>query len=204
MYSTPSTLKHNKWIEVFCSSDNKQALPLFVSLLNVVCAYNPVGIGVPYNYIFFEDNKESLVEVSCQLLIVVLDQNNVLLQEEYEIISGKPPKPNLFLDYLSRIHRDQDFKFMLDGFCRLLNNPIQQTYLPSSMKKITFHQELMILFWRLCDINKKFMFFTLKSTQVSVFCIFFHNLNFFLSLLKLCLNFLSLNFNVCHSKQSLI
>lgn len=166
MYSTPSSLKHNKWINCFCSSDNAQALPLFVSLLNIVCAYNPVGIGVPYNYMFFEDYREPLVEVASQLLIVTLDQNNALLQEEHDATSQEPTKPNLFINYLSRIHRDEDFAFILGGVCRLLNNPIQQTYLPGSIKKINFHQELMVLFWRLCDINKKFLFYTLKSSDV--------------------------------------
>lgn len=28
------------------------------------------------------------------------------------------------------------------------------------------HQELLILFWRICDINKKFMYYVLKSSRV--------------------------------------
>lgn len=43
---------------------------------------------------------------------------------------------------------------MLKGMARLLNNPLVQTYLPHSAKKIQFHQELLILFWKFCDINK--------------------------------------------------
>lgn len=61
---------------------------------------------------------------------------------------------NLFVNYLSRIHRDEDFAFILRGVSRLLNNPLQQTYLPGSAKRIGFHQELLVLFWKLCDINK--------------------------------------------------
>lgn len=73
---------------------------------------------------------------------------------------------NLFLNYLSRIHRDEDFSFILNGITRLLNNPLTQTYLPGSAKKVQMHQELLILFWRICDINKKFMFYVLKSSRV--------------------------------------
>ena len=29
-----------------------------------------------------------------------------------------------------------------------------QTYLPNSCKKVTMHQELLILFWKMCDLNK--------------------------------------------------
>ena len=97
---------------------------------------------------------------------------------------------NLFVNYLSRIHREevcrkhirnirkdilllllllllqnlskaqltslhwQDFDFVLKGLARLLTNPLTQTYLPNSTKKIQFHQELLVLFWKLCDFNK--------------------------------------------------
>lgn len=33
-------------------------------------------------------------------------------------------------------------------------HPLLQTYLPNSTKKIQFHQELLVLFWKLCDFNK--------------------------------------------------
>ena len=61
---------------------------------------------------------------------------------------------NLFINYLSRIHRDEDFHFALRGVTRLLNNPLQQTYLPNSSKKVALHQELLVLFWKMCDYNK--------------------------------------------------
>ncbi|KAA3670177.1 uncharacterized protein DEA37_0006126, partial [Paragonimus westermani] len=73
---------------------------------------------------------------------------------------------NLFVNYMSRIHRDEDFAFILSGLTRLLNNPLQQTYLPGSTKKVQMHQELLVLFWRTCEINKKFMYYVLKSSQV--------------------------------------
>ena len=38
---------------------------------------------------------------------------------------------------------------MLKGLTQLLNNPLVQTYLPHSTKKIQF-----LLLWKLCDINK--------------------------------------------------
>jgi hypothetical protein len=48
----------------------------------------------------------------------------------------------------------QDFSFILKGLARLMTNPLIQTYLPNSAKKIRFHQELLVLFWKLCDFNK--------------------------------------------------
>ncbi|VEL19191.1 unnamed protein product, partial [Protopolystoma xenopodis] len=86
---------------------------------------------------------------------------------ESSIASVEPTFPeNLFVNYMARIHRDEDFAFILSGVTRLLNNPLIQTYLPGSTKRVQLHQELLILFWRMCDINKKFMYYVLKSSQV--------------------------------------
>lgn len=54
-------------------SSCRHALPLFTSLLNIVCAYDPVGYGIPYNHLLFSDYREPLVEEAAQVLIVTLD-----------------------------------------------------------------------------------------------------------------------------------
>lgn len=41
-----------------------------------------------------------------------------------------------------------------------------QTYLPNSTKKVHFHQELLVIFWKMCDYNKKFLYYVLKSSDV--------------------------------------
>uniref|UniRef100_A0A6Q2YE73 HID1 domain containing b n=1 Tax=Esox lucius TaxID=8010 RepID=A0A6Q2YE73_ESOLU len=166
MYLPPSTdnLCLNPWVTFFCSTDNRHALPLFTSLLNVVCAYDPVGYGIPYNHLMFSDPREVLVEQAVQILIVALEHG---LNPFIFLFPSQPVGPdNLFVNYLSRIHRDEDFSFILKGVARLLTNPLIQTYLPNSTKKIQFHQELLVLFWKLCDFNKKFLFFVLKSSDV--------------------------------------
>uniref|UniRef100_A0A672FQ87 Protein HID1-like n=1 Tax=Salarias fasciatus TaxID=181472 RepID=A0A672FQ87_SALFA len=172
MYLPPSSDNSvlNPWVTFFCSAENRHALPLFTSLLNVVCAYDPVGYGIPYNHLLFSDYREQLVEQAVQILIVTLEHDGG--------VPHRPPSPssmeeqesagpeNLFVNYLSRIHREEDFDFVLKGLARLLTNPLTQTYLPNSTKKIQFHQELLVLFWKLCDFNKKFLFFVLKSSDV--------------------------------------
>ena len=146
------------WLAVFTSHHNRHTLPLFTSLLNTVCGYQPAGI-LPYNHLLWADSKEKLVEVALQVLIVTLDDNN---QERNEDVASD----NLFLNYLSRIHREEDFQFILSGITRLLMNPLTQTYLPGSQKKVHFHQELLILFWKLCEHNRKFLYHVLKSSDV--------------------------------------
>lgn len=180
MYLPPSSDSKtlNPWVSFFCSTENRHALPLFTSLLNVVCAYDPVGFGFPYNHLLFSDSREQLVEQSIQILITTLEHeassaSSAALQALDE--STAPPTDeeqepagpdNLFVNYLSRIHREEDLSVILRGLARLLNNPLIQTYLPRSTKKIQFHQELLILFWKFCDFNKKFLFFVLKSSDV--------------------------------------
>ncbi|XP_046552525.1 LOW QUALITY PROTEIN: protein HID1-like [Haliotis rubra] len=179
MYLPPIADAHsqpNQWIHFFTSTENRHALPLFTSLLNMVAAYDPVGYGVPYNHLMFADHREGLVEIALQVLCVTLENEagsnqNVSVDGtsggtamEQSSDAGGPD--NLFVNYLSRIHREEDFSFILRGITRLLNNPLQQTYLPGSSKKIQFHQELLVLFWKMCDINKKFMFYVLKSSDV--------------------------------------
>lgn len=39
----------------------------------MVCAYDPVGYGIPYNYLMFSDYREVLVEHAVQILIVTLE-----------------------------------------------------------------------------------------------------------------------------------
>lgn len=62
-----------RWIARFTSAENRHVLPLFTSLLNVVCAYDPIGYGVPYNYLLFTDSREPLMQTALQVLIVCLD-----------------------------------------------------------------------------------------------------------------------------------
>ncbi|XP_029312840.1 protein HID1b [Cottoperca gobio] len=180
MYLPPSSESKNlnPWVSFFCSSENRHALPLFTSLLNVVCAYDPVGYGIPYNHLLISDYREQLVEQAVQILIVILEHEAgsstcAALQaldtstSPSDVEEHEPAGPdNLFVNYLSRIHREEDLSFILKGLGRLMNNPLVQTYLPRSAKKIQFHQELLILFWKFCDFNKKFLFFVLKSSDV--------------------------------------
>uniref|UniRef100_A0AAY4APX5 Uncharacterized protein n=1 Tax=Denticeps clupeoides TaxID=299321 RepID=A0AAY4APX5_9TELE len=77
MYLPPSSDNNvlNPWVTFFCSTENRHALPLFTSLLNVVCAYDPVGYGIPYNYLLFSDYREMLVEQALQVLITTLEHD---------------------------------------------------------------------------------------------------------------------------------
>lgn len=112
---------------------------------------------------------EPLVEVCLQILIVTLDHDLSLhsaTSENQQPFEEASVADNLFINYLSRVHRDEDFHFILKGITRLLNNPLVQSYLPNSTKRLHCHQELLVFFWKLCDYNKKFLYYVLKSCDV--------------------------------------
>lgn len=165
LYETPdnSIIRRNQWIEIFASNDNRHALPLFTSLLNIVLVYKPSRPMLPINNLLFEDNREELVELSIQILIAVLDYKIV----EFPHDDGRNnDKQNLFIDYMSRIHRNEDFNFLVKGFSKLLNSRLDQGYLLSSRKQIGFDQELLILFWKVCNLNQRFIQYLLKSNEI--------------------------------------
>ena len=56
----------NRWVQLFTSQENRHALPLFTSLINTVCGYQPAGI-LPYNHLIWTDSKERLVEMALQV-----------------------------------------------------------------------------------------------------------------------------------------
>ena len=86
-FATDGAGSLNRWISVFTSADNRHALPLFTSLLNIVCGYDPVGFGVPYNHLLFSDSRESLVEVALQILITTLDHDITAASADLEEVS---------------------------------------------------------------------------------------------------------------------
>uniref|UniRef100_A0AAF5DNA0 HID1 domain-containing protein n=1 Tax=Strongyloides stercoralis TaxID=6248 RepID=A0AAF5DNA0_STRER len=160
LYLESTDKNRMRWITSFTSAENKHVLPIFTSLLNIICAYDPSGLGVPYNYLLLSDSREPLVSASLQLLLVSLDNDSSIKDDETGYTD------NLFIQYLSRIHREDDFAFMLRGITTLLNNPLQTTYLPNSVKKVNFYQELLVLLWKCCEYNQKFMYYVLKTSDI--------------------------------------
>ncbi|CAG8556077.1 1200_t:CDS:10 [Paraglomus brasilianum] len=79
-----------------------------------------------------------------------------------------PAFDNAFRHYTSKLHRNQDFQFLMDGIYRILSNPMQanNTYLPGSTKQVRCHLEMLMLFWKLLEINKRFRAYLLETDRV--------------------------------------
>jgi len=191
------------------------SMALLCSLINVVMQYDPIGVGLPYNYVLFADTRDALANVALQLLLVLLDyrypfeppavsspqgatatptqvsssqsssqlaqsptttasaataertpaQQQQQQQQQQSSDPGVTENKNRFQDYLSKIHRVEDFNVIVVGLHRLLNNPItsSSTYLPGSTKTISFSQELVIFTWKLLELNKRFVAFLVQD-----------------------------------------
>ncbi|TPX68378.1 hypothetical protein SpCBS45565_g03187 [Spizellomyces sp. 'palustris'] len=77
---------------------------------------------------------------------------------------------NDFCFYTGKLHRPQDFLLLMDGFCRVLKNPLDaaNTYLPGSIKRVNVHVEVLMLFWKLVEHNEKFAHQAMETDKVLV------------------------------------
>ena len=117
-------------------SDKQVVLSVLCSLLNTVSAYlrsstlltgpktlkyNPASWRVPYDHVVFKDPRQILVTYSLQFLLVML------LYPIPDTPSGKSSK-NYYRHFLGRLHRPQDFQFLVEGMTRILNQPVSVLY----------------------------------------------------------------------------
>lgn len=80
---------------------------------------------------------------------------------ELEVFTPQPGEEhhkheeNAFRYYMSRLHRKQDFEFLMNGIHRLLINPMTSvnTYLPGSTKRVGCYIDVMMMCWRLIETN---------------------------------------------------
>lgn len=79
--------------------------------------HNPATWRVPYDHVVYKDPKQVHVSYCLQFLLVLL------LYSVPEGTRGPPPK-NYFRHFLGRLHRSQDFQFIVDGMRRTLNQPV--------------------------------------------------------------------------------
>lgn len=82
-----------------------------------VLDYSPASWRVPYDHMVYKDPKQILVSHCLQMLLVLV------LYPVPEEGRGSPPK-NYFRHFLGRLHRLQDFQFLVDGMIRTLNQPV--------------------------------------------------------------------------------
>ncbi|KAI2608394.1 high-temperature-induced dauer-formation protein-domain-containing protein [Hypoxylon fragiforme] len=169
MYTSPNILptKGTRALTYLCTCPDKQVvLSVLCSLLNTTLKYNPASWRVPYNTLMFKDPKEILITYTLQFLLIVL------LYPIPEPATGSAPK-NFYRHFLGRLHRPQDFQFIVDGMTRILYQPIQAniSYIPGTQATARFSPEIIMLFWEVTQCNKRFRSFMIDTQRAHDFLI---------------------------------
>ncbi|KFY71253.1 hypothetical protein V499_08545 [Pseudogymnoascus sp. VKM F-103] len=146
--------------------EKQVVLSVLCSLLNTTLKYNPASWTVPYNHMVFKDPKQILVTYAIQFLLVAL---------VYPVPEAGPSnlQKNYYRHFLGRLHRPQDFQFMVDGMTRILNQPIvaNTSYLPGSHASTKCAPEIIMLFWEITQCNKRFRSFIIDTDRSHDFVI---------------------------------
>lgn len=83
------------------------------------------------------------------------------------------PSKNFYRHFLGRLHRPQDFQFIVDGMSRILSQPLQEktSYLPGTHTATNFAPEILMLFWEMTQCNKRFRSFIIDTDRVHDFVV---------------------------------
>ena len=122
---------------------------------------------MPYNTIVFKDPKHILVTYTLQFLLVTV------LYPVPEQPGATTPTKNFYRHFFGRLHRPQDFQFVVDGLTRVLNQPLHSnsSYLPGPQTTVRFAPELIMLFWEMTQCNKRFRSFIIDTERSHDFVI---------------------------------
>ena len=166
----------SRWLAVATAADAPNAICLFYSLLNTILCFDP-NQGVAYST-GFSDSHVKLVELSAQVLCVLLDCG---LPGSPEPIQDNHEEPlvefetaskggfNMVRTLMARIDSAAELTFIFDGFARLLRNVYesQSAYLPQTSPKLECFQELLVLLWKFLEENPLFMNHILTNCNVN-------------------------------------
>lgn len=81
---------------------------------------------------------------------------------------------NFYRHFLGRLHRPQDFQFIVDGMTRILNQPFHAnttSYIPGTQAATKFSPEIIMLFWEITQCNKRFRSYMIDTERAHDFLI---------------------------------
>lgn len=149
MYTPPAALEQasNPPLEHLTHDlERRLVLSLLCSLLNTSLASPKAGVGaaVPYNHLVFKASEErrQLVRTCLMTLLIALDYRS------FDNIPAPGAAPetkdeNAFRFFISKLHRKDDFSFILGGILGILDEHMAHTmtYMPGSKKPVPYLTE---------------------------------------------------------------
>lgn len=152
-------------------------LALLCSLLNTTMKFNPTTWRtIPYSSAFLSDSRQLLVSYSLQFLLLVLcyplPKSGASVYEGHKP-EGQTQPVNQFKHYFKRLHRANDFNFMVEGMSRVLHQPLSASsaILPGSQTAVRFYPEMLLLFWETLQQNKRFRSFLIETDRALDFLV---------------------------------
>ncbi|WWC61589.1 uncharacterized protein I303_104173 [Kwoniella dejecticola CBS 10117] len=170
IYTPPHALSTNPNLPLQIlthSLERRLVLSLLCSFINTSLTPLKTSFGIsgqiPYNHLISKaaEERRTLVRASLMVLLVALDHR---VEGERDIM-GEGKEENAFRYFISKLHRKEDFSFLLEGIIGILqeHNAVTNGYLPGSKRPIPYILETYILLWRLVDLNKRFRQYLLDS-----------------------------------------
>ncbi|KZT28593.1 hypothetical protein NEOLEDRAFT_1129424 [Neolentinus lepideus HHB14362 ss-1] len=160
----------------------RDVLTVLCSLLNTAmnsqhAINNTIGgmaTKLPYNHLVFkgEDHRTTLVGTCFQLLCVLLDfqsgsTRDTVVDNGDTQMSAPTSRTNAFRYFLAKLHRTQDFAFIVDGIVAILEEQMAclNNFLPGSRKPVPYIIDTIIFFWKMIELNKKFRAYILETDK---------------------------------------
>ncbi|KAJ3767498.1 high-temperature-induced dauer-formation protein-domain-containing protein [Lentinula raphanica] len=160
----------------------RDVLTILCSLLNTAMnspqaqpmTINSMAGKLPYNHLVFkgEDPRVNLVAICFELLVVLLDfqsgsARDVVVGTNEQQTSAPTTRTNAFRYFLMKLHRTQDFQFVLSGVLGIMEHEVMNmnNILPGARKSTPYMAENIIFFWKMIELNKRFRAYVLDSDQ---------------------------------------
>lgn len=164
----------SRWLAVATAADAPNAICLFYSLLNTIVNYDARTLPVTTG--FSEGNHVRLVELSAQVLCVLLDcglpgnPDPVIDQNGYRCVEFDVASKggfNIFRTLLARIDTGRELTLIYQGIARLLRNVYEAEATYMGGVKLQCFQELLVLFWKMLEENPLFMNHILTKCNIN-------------------------------------
>ncbi|KAJ3908417.1 high-temperature-induced dauer-formation protein-domain-containing protein [Lentinula edodes] len=160
----------------------RDVLTLLCSLLNTAMnspqaqpiTINSMAGKLPYNHLVFkgEDPRVNLVAICFEVLGVLLDfqsgsARDVVVGTNEQQTSAPTARTNEFRYFLMKLHRTQDFQFVLGGILGIMEQEVMSmnNILPGARRATPYIAENVIFFWKMIELNKRFRAYVLDSDQ---------------------------------------
>jgi hypothetical protein len=169
----------SRWLGVATAADSPNAVCLFYSLFNTVISYDPKQVlGVPYSSSFANDSHSKMVNLSAQVLCVLLDcglsgePGSVKNDNDEPVIEYEEASKtgfNIFRTIIARIDSRKELTIIYKGLTKLLWNchESQNTMLPGSRVSLQCYQEVLVIFWKILEENPLFLNHILMNCDIT-------------------------------------